>query len=176
MENWLVPLPGEGEIVVLQSPPRELLLSLVAALALNGPVTALDAGNQFDAYRLARLIRRRTVDLYDTLERVRVSRAFTCYQVVALFEELPPAAMPHVVFDLPATFYDESVTPGESRRLLRIALGHARRVSRAAPVVISARPPRNAQRAELLAAVVKLADRLLTWEPPAAAPPPRLFP
>ena len=46
MQSWLVPLPHEGEIVVLQSPPRELMLSLVAALALNGPLLALDANNQ----------------------------------------------------------------------------------------------------------------------------------
>ncbi len=175
MQSWLVPLPHEGEIVVLQSPPRELMLSLVAALALNGPLLALDANNQFDAYRLARLIRQRTTRLYDVLERVRVSRAFTCYQVVALFEQLPAVAMPHVVFDLPAMFYDESVTPEESRRLLRIALGHVRRVSRVAPVVISVRRPVAAQRVALLAAVVELADRLLTWETAEAPAQPRLF-
>ena len=175
MENWLAPLPGAGEIVVLLSPPRELLLSLVAALALDGPLLALDAGNQFDAYRLARLIRRRTGDLYGALGRVRVSRAFTCYQVVALFERLPESTMPHVVFDLPATFYDESVPVAESYRLLRVALGHAGRVSRSAPVVISVRPPQSADRAALLTAVVRMADRLLTWEEPPGMAAPRLF-
>jgi hypothetical protein len=176
MENWLAPLPGKGEIVVLQSPPRDLLLSLVAALALNGPLLVLDAGNQFDAYRLARLIRRQTADLYQVLEGVRVSRAFTCYQVVALFEQLPLVAMPHVIFDLPATFYDESVTAAESHRLLRIALYHVRRVSRVAPMVISVRPPHSPQRVELLAAVVKLADQLLTWEASDTPAQLRLFP
>lgn len=170
----ILPAPSPGEIIVLLSPPHEALLSLTAALALNGPLLTLDAGNQFDAYELARLIRRRSPELYPALERTHVSRAFTCYQVVALFEQLPPALMPHVVLDLLATFYDESVTPGESYRLLRIALSHARRVSQVVPVVISVRPPAT-RRVELLAAVIATADRLLSWEMPAAPPRLHLF-
>mgnify|MGYP003618286544 FL=1 len=172
--NQLQPLTP-GEIVLLQSPPRETMLSLVVALALNGPVLALDANNQFDAYRVARLLRRQTADLDRVLEWVRVARAFTSYQVVALFEQLPAAAIPHVVFDLTATFYDESVAPGESRRLLGVVLAHVRRLAEVAPIVISARPPGNGQRADLLALVAQSADRRLMWETPAAAAPARLF-
>lgn len=173
MKHPLAPLPGE--IVVLRSPPTELLLSLVAVLAMNGPVLVLDANNQFDAFRLARLIRKRTPDLYRVLRRVRVSRAFTCYQVVTLFDQLPPATMPHVVFDLPATFYDESVTPEESRRLFQLTLNHVRRLSHSAPILLAVHSPQVTHRAELLAAVTELADRLLTWETPPAPVQPRLF-
>lgn len=165
--NQLQPLIA-GEIVLLQSPPRETMLSLVAALALNGPLLALDANNQFDAYRIARLLRRQTADLDRVLEWVRVARAFTSYQVVALFEQLPAAAIPHVVFDLTATFYDESITPEESRRLLGVVLAHVRRLAEVAPIVISVCPPGNRQRANLLAIVAQSADRRLIWETPAA--------
>lgn len=182
MKELYVPTPGE--IVVLHTPPREALLSLVARLALGGPLLVLDAGNEFDAYRVARLIGRRTRHVDRVLKQVHVARAFTCYQVVALFEQLPATPMPHVILDLPATFYDESVPPAESRRLLRLVLQHVARLRQGAPLVISVRPirtrwsPRNGPvnpRADLLTAILELADHLFTWEIPDAAAPVRLF-
>jgi hypothetical protein len=164
-----------GEIALLQSPPREFMLSLIAALAVERPLMVLDANNQFDAYRVARLIRRRTADLDSVLDRVFVARAFTCYQVVALFDQTAPRPMLHVVLDLLATFDDESVGPEESHRLLQHVLGRARLLSHHAPVVISARPPRAGQRAGLLAAVAELADHCLIWDTPPAPAAPRLF-
>lgn len=181
-----------GEVVLLQSPPKEIMLSLIAALAVESPLMVLDANNQFDAYRVARLIRRRTADLDAVLDRVFVARAFTCYQVVALFEQAAPAPTPtlqqpmlqqpmlqqpmlHVVLDLLATFDDESISLAESHRLLHHVLGRARCLSRHAPVVISARPPRANQRDGLLAAVAELADRRLVWPTPTAPVAPRLF-
>lgn len=172
--NDLLPLTP-GEIMVLQAPPRPLMLSLIAALAANGPLMVLDAGNQFDAYRVARLIRRHTADLDPILDRVHVARAFTCFQVVAMFERPPVAPMLHVVLDLLATFYDESVSDAESYRLLRDVLEHVRALSQSAPVVISARPAPNGRRTGLLAALIEAAGRHLIWETPAAAAPSRLF-
>lgn len=173
MNELLVPTPGE--IWLLHTPPREAMLSLVARMALSGPLLALDAANEFDAYRVARLIRGQTRHLDRTLSRVRVARAFTCYQVVALFEQLPATPVPHIVFDLPATFYDESVTTGESRRLLRVVLDHVERLRRNAPMVISVRPARGGRRTELLQAVIDTADHLFAWESPSAPDPVKLF-
>jgi hypothetical protein len=48
---------------------------------------------------------------------VRLSRAFTCYQMLALLAETPAGGPPTLVLDLLDTFYDESVPLHESRRL-----------------------------------------------------------
>jgi hypothetical protein len=157
------------------------MLSLVVRMALSGPLLVFDAANQFDAFKAARLIRQQTAQLDSVLNRVQVARAFTCYQVVALFERLPATPIPHVILDLPATFYDESVTLPESRRLFQIALRHVERLRRAAPLLISVRPPhgqsveRVYRRAEFLQAVSDLADHVFIWETPAAPTPTRLF-
>ena len=164
-----------GQVVLLQSPPQEYMLALIAALAVEGPLMVLDANNQFDAYRVARLIRRRTANLDPVLDRVFVARAFTCYQVVALFEQAAPAPMLHVVLDLLATFDDESVSLAESHRLLQHVLGRARLLSRHAPVIITAQPPRADPRRGLLAAVAELADHRLLWDAPATPVAARLF-
>jgi hypothetical protein len=173
MNDLLTPTPGE--IWLLHTPPRQAMLALVARMALTGPLLALDAANEFDAHLVARLIRKETNRLDQTLGRVRVARAFTCYQVLALFQQLPATPMPHIIFDLPATFYDESVPLGESRRLLQVVLGHVERLRRDAPIVISVRPTRSGRRAELLQAVVDRADHLFIWESPTAPRPVKLF-
>ena len=167
--------PTAGEVWLLHAPPREAMLALVARLATEGPLLVLDTGNQFDAYKVARLIHRRTRRLNEALERVRVARAFTCYQVVALFEGLAATPMPHVVFDLPATFLDESVSLAESRRLLAKTLGHVERLRHAAPFIISAGPGRRGRRAEVLKTITDAADHLFAWESPAAPAPRKLF-
>jgi hypothetical protein len=156
-----LPVLNAGELVVLQAPPLEVMTMIVARLAIAGPVCVLDTGNRYDAYGVARLVRRQTVELDQTLNRIHIARAFTCYQVVALFEQLPDATVPHVVFDLTATFEDESVPYGESYRLLALVLD---RLRRPAPVVVSLRQPRHPQRRELLRAVVDLADHVFGWE------------
>lgn len=164
-----------GEVVLLQSPPQEFMLSLIAALAVESPLMVLDANNWFDAYLVARLIRRRTANLDPILDRVYVARAFTCYQVVALFEQAAPTPMPHVILDLLATFEDESVRVEESHRLLRHVLGRARVLSRQVPVIVSARPPRADPRRGLFDAVAELAGHCLSWDKPPAPVAPRLF-
>ncbi|MBP6787959.1 MAG: hypothetical protein KA170_10260 [Candidatus Promineofilum sp.] len=173
MNELLTPPPGE--IRLLHAPPREAMLLLVARMALIGPLLVLDAANEFDAYRVARLIRRRTSRGDPVLGRVHVARAFTCYQVVALLRDLPASTMPHVVFDLPAPFCDERVPLDESRRLLGIALEHVERLRRDAPLIISVRPTAAGRRAGLLQAVVDCADHLFAWDSPAAPAPVRLF-
>jgi hypothetical protein len=170
-----IPVLAAGELVVLQTPPLEVMTMIVTRLALSGPVCVLDAGNRYDAFGVARLARRHTVELEQTLSRIHIARAFTCYQVVALFEQSPNAAVPHIVFDLTTTFEDESVRHGESYRLLGLVLDHVQRLRRTAPVVISLRPLRNDRRLGLQRAVTSLADRIFVWESEPVITQPGLF-
>ena len=151
---------GEVGLVIGLQAERDKMLALTAGLALAGPVRVLDGGNGFDAYRVARLIRRQTPQLAETLARIHVARAFTCYQVVALFEETAASDSPQLVFDLLATFYDESVSTAESFRLLRLVLSHIQRLRQRAPVIISVRPPLVPQSDRL--GLISLLERMAT--------------
>ena len=93
-------------------------------------VRILDGGNRFNAYTVSRAAHGRP----DVLNRITVSRAFTCYQVLALLESTPAIPVPFVVLDLLNTFYDESVLVGERKRLLRACIGHLERLSSATRV------------------------------------------
>jgi hypothetical protein len=86
---------------------------LSAWLALQGNLRVLDAGNRFNAYPVAQAIRRQQQNPRVVLERIRLSRAFTCYQVDVLLEEWQPLPYPTLVFDLLSTFYDERQPAGK---------------------------------------------------------------
>ncbi|MCJ7550699.1 MAG: hypothetical protein MUQ30_13580, partial [Anaerolineae bacterium] len=92
-------------------------------------------------YPVARAARRYTADLTGALARIRLSRAFTCYQMVELLADTPADGMPTLVIDLLATFYDDNVQLTESQRLLFVCIPHLQRLSQFAPVVVSAKPP-----------------------------------
>ena len=143
---------------------RETLLDFTAVLALRGPVRILDAGNSFDPYRVSRAIRRQTPQLQQALARISVARAFTCYQVITLLKETPSSPMPHLVFDLLATFYDQAVSYTESYRLLQIAAGHLLRLKRQAPVIVGVRPTPKDGPLRLLNLLKRTADLVLFQE------------
>ncbi|NJN44425.1 MAG: hypothetical protein HC806_06705 [Anaerolineae bacterium] len=58
--------PGEIAVLVAPRAEEEKMLELTALLALRGRVGVLDGGNSFDAYQVARLLRRRTSQLTET--------------------------------------------------------------------------------------------------------------
>ena len=74
--------------------PR-LAAYLIGRVALQGsPVTLVDAAQSFDPYLVARMSRYRELDPRALLERIRLSRAFTCHQLVTLLCETLPATGP----------------------------------------------------------------------------------
>ncbi|MEN6529539.1 MAG: hypothetical protein ABFC97_06760 [Anaerolineaceae bacterium] len=118
-----------------------LMLDLVARLSLRGPVYLLDCGNRSDMYRVARTLRSLTDDPVAILRNIRLSRAFTCYQVVALLEKISSGVpAPVLVLDLLSTFMDESVQVNESSMLFNRALHSLTAAASSAPVIVSAKP------------------------------------
>ena len=136
-------LPLSNQLLMLAAPhaAAPMMLELAARLSLAGGLRVLDAGNRFNIYPVARAIRRYTAELSAALARIQLARAFTCFQAAAMLADMPGDARPLLVMDLLATFYDESVNLGESCRLLQGCVTHLQRLSRSAPVVVSAKPP-----------------------------------
>lgn len=179
MENITIPelqLAQLG-VVILPHDRRGLMLDLAASLAESGPLRVLDGGNQFNAYLVARALRSRTVDVQRMLTRIRLARAFTCYQVSALLASEAAVGIPTLVLDLLSTFYDENVPLPERWRLLRQCLVHLRRLSRTAPLVVSASPSRvpDAHTERLLDALRRSADQVKEIQQPEPKPPMSLF-
>ncbi len=167
-----------GRLNLLIAPRREgarLLNGTAARLALSGQVYMLDGGNCFDFHLVSRTVRRGTHLLEETLQRIRIARAFTCYQVVALLEQTPATLDPLLVLDLLATFADENVPLGERTRLLDACLLELRRLAWQAPVLVSASLSAPGLAAGLAEMLEGAADTVWRIEPVEASDQPRLF-
>jgi hypothetical protein len=151
------------------------MLDLTARLSLRGPMYLLDCGNRSNMYRVARTLRALTDDPVAVMRNIRLSRAFTCYQVVALLEKVAdrPSA-PVLVLDLLSTFMDESVQLRESSLLFDSALQYLLMLGQSAPVVVSAKPllSLSAPRLGLLARLKETATEV--WEETGIQSTPRL--
>jgi hypothetical protein len=176
----VLPEPRPGQFLLLAAPraASEKMLAFTARLAQAGPLRVVDGGNRFNVYILARLAGRlKHETLPEILRRVWIARAFTCFQMAALLEQIPALPNPTLVIDFLNTFYDESVPLAERRRVLGACLVHLRRLSRPAAVVVSVRPPPplHVDPTGLLDAVRAAAD--LVWYPDIPSPklPQRLF-
>lgn len=170
-------IPGQLSALVAPGSANRIMLNLVARLAQNTHLRVLDGGNCFNAYTVASLLRRRTSRVNVALGRIRVARAFTCYQMAALLEDTPADTTPTLVLNLLATFYDESVSLDERQRLLHDSTAELRRLSSRAPMMVSVRLPKPEQldRMKFVEILEDAADRVWRFEPLTPALPPRLF-
>lgn len=117
------------------------LLMLAAAVGCTQPVTILDCGNRADMYAVARNLRLFTRDPVSALQRIRVSRAFTCYQIAALLRETAIApGEPLFLPDILAAFFDDEVKPRDAARLFQKSLQHIKSISETSPVLVTVRP------------------------------------
>lgn len=170
-----IPNIPAGKLGVLLDPKREMITALTAVLALRGPVRVLAGSNYFDAYKLARQLRRQTPHLEAALNRITIARAFTSYQVLALLTQTPATAVPTLALDLLTTFTDESVNVVECFRLWRLVIGHLNRLREQAPVVVSLRYPPQPNRSGLVTLLTETADIVLERDPEPVIFTPRLF-
>jgi urease accessory protein UreF len=169
-----------GQVLLLIAPhaARPAMLALAARMAHNGPLRVLDGGNQFNAYKVAREVRREQLTGGDALNSIALARAFTCFQMEALLAAQTAAPTPLVILDMLATFYDENVPFREREWLLRRCNAHLARLRGQVAVAISARLPRAGQPdgLQLLAMLEEAADRVWQLEtPPAFNLQPALF-
>ena len=122
--------PGEATVWTGPSVAVEPVLELLYAgsAQVRGRVSLLEGANRFHPYRIGELGRAFGVDAAETLRRIRLARAFTAYQMVALVDgwarevrrRAPTLLVGH---DLPALFADAEI-PDDERSAL---LGHIAR-------------------------------------------------
>jgi len=154
-----------GITLVIDAPDTNVILEVIARLALLYPVRVIVGGNRFDAHQLARIIRRHTLQLNETLEHIQQARPFTCFQALTLLEQTP-STMPLVVLDILATFYDENISDAESIRLVNSVIAHLQRLSQDAPVLVTCRSANATTRPGLIEMIQDAADDVYRFDSP----------
>jgi len=138
-------IPTRSEFLLLEAPRqilRHIMPVVTARLAVTGPLRLIDAGNCFNLYQFARSIRLLTPDVEQCLQQIKISRAFTCYQVLTLLSEAISTEAPLVVLEPLTTFYDENLAHSERERLLLQSITELKRLSQSAPLAVSISHPR----------------------------------
>ncbi|MBQ6505613.1 MAG: hypothetical protein IJI57_17030 [Flexilinea sp.] len=118
------------------------LLTLAAESSVERPVHLLDFGNRCDMYYVARQLRYLTRDPAAAMQNIRLQRAFTCYQTLALLRQLETleVGMPLFILDLLAPFLDENIRTNEVFRLFGEAVELLRCAMRTRPLLIGMKP------------------------------------
>ncbi len=163
MELLLDLHPSRSSLLILSRHKHTQLLVAIAHLAQCSPLIVLDCGRQYDPSIVARAAHGRA----EVIDRIKIQRAFTCYEAVKLLEQIPAGRVPIVVLDFLSTFYDENVKPGSRKFLLESSLRHFQRLSRGAGLVVSTSTPPDTEDAVYLFERLKsAASTVLTFEPP----------
>jgi hypothetical protein len=118
--------PGEATLWCGSRSAVDPLVELVYAgsAAVGGRISLLEGSNRFHPYRIGELGRSLGVDAGATLGRIRLARAFTAHQMVALVDGWAREARRHpptllVGHDLPTLFWDGETPDDERDALLR---------------------------------------------------------
>jgi hypothetical protein len=143
--------------------------TLIAELALAGPVKVLIAGNRYDHYWVNYALAAATPRYEFILaHHIHLSRAETCYQMVELLMQTQADSVPCLVLDLLTTFCDEGVSEREIDQLLFEAILQLRLLSREAAIVVSAHT--GEKRPQLLKVIERAVDRVEGPQAPSHRP------
>jgi len=128
-----------GKVYLLHGDRTIFTLSLTmasAALSKGTSIAVVDGGNRFNVHLISRFAREHQIDPTQLLNRIFISRGFTCYQMEqALTRRLPAflasqRATTAMIFNPLDTLFDEQAPLREVRQILRrilIALNDMKR-------------------------------------------------
>lgn len=118
------------------------ILQAAAEIAVKQPLHLLDFGNRCDMYFVARQLRYLTHDPVAAMRNIRLQRAFTCYQSLALLREIDrmELGLPVFILDLLAPFLDENIKKNEIMRLFSESVEQLRCALRTRLLLIGVKP------------------------------------
>ena len=111
-------------------------LLCVRAIMEDSDVVFVDGGNSIDPYGIAAIAKRVGLARLEVLPRISVARAFTCYQMATLLNEMLAARVAEtearlvVLSCLPTMFLDEDVPALEAHQLFLRSMRAVRDVTR----------------------------------------------
>lgn len=166
-------LPGRALTVFYGCPelPRLSHYFLPQIFLREGRILYLDGANQISPLLIARFARERGQEPSAFNRLIRVSRAFTCFQLTELIERAPGflakfSASVLIITALPDLYFDEDVRDREARASFERALEGLQRIVRnpVSVAVFSDATSFHTGRREFFQRLAKQADRLLKVE------------
>ena len=153
-----------------------LVQELTDHFAIRGPLRVVVGGNRFSFERLPLHILEHPDQLEEILDTIEITRGETCYQLLHALQKTPDSSLPLIVMDILQSFYDENLTEKEVDWVLKDSIHNLQRLSRSAPVLVSASVhPSRPHLLDLLLAAATHTINLLPEDPHANSRQPGLF-
>ena len=183
VQSFVAP-PGKVYLLYGDSMIFQLSLRMAAhAMAKGNPIAVVDGCNRFNVHLLSRFARERRLDPDEFLNRIFISRGFTCYQMEQAVSGRLPLFLKSIgssiamIFGLLDTFYDEQARFREVQQILRRVLGTLREIKAGGASVLLACTEWNVlpeERNQLFATLKTGVDQIYRLELDEAETP-RLF-
>jgi len=183
VQSFVAP-PGKVYLLYGDSMIFQLSLRMAAhAMAKGNPIAVVDGCNRFNVHLLSRFARERRLDPDEFLNRIFISRGFTCYQMEQAVSGRLPLFLKSIgstiamIFGLLDTFYDEQARFREVQQILRRVLGTLQEIKAGGASVLLACTEWNVlpeERNQLFATLKAGVDRIYRLELDEAETP-RLF-
>jgi hypothetical protein len=123
-------------VILMADRAREGITELIARLILGGPLFVVAASEWLPAFELTRLIRRNTLEVKQTLNRLHTARASTCYRLFDSLANLQSNGEPILILDFLHTFYDDDIPLPVRSFKLRQCCQELKRLAFHRPVVV----------------------------------------
>jgi hypothetical protein len=153
--------PLRLQLILTAGHERPGVTALIAAAALRGPLFIIAGSDRLPSYSLAHLIRLHTTEVERALSRVRLARAFSCYQLLDLLESTRADGVPILVLDFLHNFLDPDIPMPVRLRTLRACCEQLRRLSLHVPVTVFTAQKEGPEYEAFSAPLIAAADEIL---------------
>ena len=138
---------------------------LIAGLILSGPLFVLSGNEWLPAFELPRLIRERTKEIRQVMNRLYSARASTCHRLFDSLASLPSKGEPILVLEFLHTFYDADVPLRLRLFRLRECCRELKRLAFYRPVLVIMQELSAEEYEKFIPAVYSISDKVLHLEP-----------
>ena len=144
---------------------RAVLTEFIAAQIISSPLFVISGNEWLPAFELTRLLRSKTLEIREALDRLYTVRASTCYRLFDSLANLPSNGEPVLVLDFLHTFYDEDIPLRVRLFKLRECCRQLKRLASYRPVILTTQEMPIEDYEKFIPVLQSIADRTLTLEP-----------
>jgi hypothetical protein len=154
-------------MAVIQTPDRArgVCTELIATLILKGPLFVVAGSEWLPAYDLTRLIRRNTLEVKQTLNRMYSARTSTCYRLFDSLANLPSTGEPILILDFLHTLYDDDIPLPVRSFKLRQCCQELKRLAFYRSVIVMIQQMPVEEHETFLSLIHPLTNHIITLEP-----------
>jgi len=152
-------------LILTRDSARKSKTELIACLILRGPLFVVSGDEWLPAFALPRILRGHTTEMEETLRRLYVVRASTCYRLFDSLASISLKGEPILVMDFLHTFYDADIPLRARLFKLRECCRELKRLALYRPVLVMTQEREAEDYEKFIPALSSIIERTVTLDP-----------